>query len=118
MLDILIASPKIRFDGELHGSIPAMGGVYRIMGCDPAADYVGKSTNMQSRVYRSHFMGNREVSTLKRKLIRGKHYDDENGVKEYFFRNCTVQFIEIADEAERNSFEHFAIAILRPIFND
>ncbi len=121
LLQDLLASPRRPFDGALRRALPSNGGVYRIVESESdeqATMYVGLSSNLQNRIYRSHLMGNRTVSTLKHKLIQNGTYVDEIAVKEYLCAKCSVQFIELEDAAERNLFEHFAIAILRPAFND
>jgi hypothetical protein len=94
--------------------------VYRIL--EKAAGwqssvYVGKSGNLRRRIYGNHFMGNRGASILKRKLIRDGLYPDENAVKEYLSDRCLVQSL-VVDDYDRAYFEHFAVAILRPRYND
>ena len=108
-------------DENLRNALPAQGGVYRII--ETGADwlrslYIGKSNNLQNRVYRNHLMGNRKVSTFKHKLIESKQYADAKAVKHYLKEKCSVHFITIDDEVERTGFEHFAIAILQPKYND
>ena len=121
LLQTLLAAPPIPFDESLHSALPTQGGVYRIF--EKGADwqrsvYVGKTGDLQNRVYGNHLMGNRRASTLKRKLIRYGKCADENDVKEYLKDKCLLQFLVVADDAERTSFEHFAVAILRPRYND
>lgn len=121
LLQILLANPSFPFDENLHRSLPLGGGVYRIfeIGSDwQTSIYIGKSNNLQNRIYRSHLMGIRQVSTLKRKLIRQGHYVDENAVKQYLKDRCLVQFVIVNDKNERTAFEHFATATLKPRYND
>jgi len=50
--------------------------------------------------------------------MRSRLCTDERSVTEYLTEHCLVQFLEIEDERERNWLEHYAIAVLRPIYND
>jgi len=121
ILDNLLSQPCLSFDNRLRANLPTTGGVYRILQTDSDGHetiYIGRSINLQNRIYRNHLMGNRRASTLKNKLIHCGRCVDENMVKEYLSAECTVQFVTIADETECKSFEHFAIAILRPKHND
>jgi len=120
MLRELLGRPPVPFDEDLRSALPTAGGVYRIL--EKAAGwqssvYVGKSGNLRRRVYSYHFMGDRRVSTLKRKLIKSGLCANEDAVKEYFSERCSVQFL-LVDEHERGPLEHFAVAILRPRYND
>ena len=120
LLQTLLASPVFPFDDNLRNALPTAGGVYRIFETHRLENsvYIGKSTNLQNRIYGNHLMGNRRASTLKRKFIESGRYADENAVKHYLREKCSVQFITVDDDAERTSLEHFAVAIVRPAFND
>lgn len=120
LLRELLGRRPVPFDGNLRNALPTRGGVYRILETGAgwqSSVYVGKSGNLRERTYSNHFMGNRRASTLKRKLILDGLYADENAVKEYLKERCSVQFL-IVEEDERAHFEHFAVAILRPRYND
>lgn len=123
LLERLLASPSIPFDGDLHGALPIEGGVYRIheKGADwQRSIYVGKSGCLHERIYRNHLMGNLESSTLKRKLINSGLCRNEADAKQHLKDQCSVQVLttdHIVD-SEITWFEHFALAILRPRFND
>lgn len=117
----LASQPLLFEDPRLRSKLPSEGGVYRIFekGADwRSSVYVGKSGNLQNRIYRSHLMGNQSVSPLKRKLIQDGRCTDEKAVKRYLRDNCMIQFVLINDEAERMWFEHFAIAVLKPLYDD
>ena len=121
LTQLLLASAHIAFDERLRGALPVEGGVYRVfeIGANwQDSVYIGKSTNLQNRIYHDHLMGNRQASTLKKKLIANGLFPDENAVKQYLRQKCLVQFVVIQDDAERTSFEHFAVAVLRPKYND
>jgi len=80
--------------------------------------YVGQSSNLQRRIYNYHLMGTRHVSTLRRKLIKSDRYADDNAVKQYLRDECLVQFVTMPEDNERTSFEHFAVTVLKPRYND
>ena len=120
-LSALLGAPEVKFGTGLTTELPQSGGVYRI--CETSAGtsrtiYVGKSENLKRRIHGDHLLGDRVASTLKRKLIRLASCENEADVKQYLKETCVVQFIEIDDGAERTGFEHFAVAVLRPVFND
>jgi excinuclease UvrABC nuclease subunit len=118
ILKKMLDAPKAPFDTVLASSLPRSGGVYQIIDREMNVTiYVGQSANLYNRIYGNHLMGNRAASTLKRKLINSK-FEDETMVKDYLIRCCLVQWIEIDDTNERTWFEHFAIALLKPKYNN
>jgi len=121
MLLSLLSSQQIPFDENIRRALSQSAGVYRIFEIDALwqdSVYVGRTSNLQTRIYSDHFMGNRQASTLKRKLIKSGRFADETEVKEYLRDRCLVQFFELTDDTERKWFEHFAVAVLRPEYND
>lgn len=117
----LLSEPKLSLgDKKLHYSLPEKGGVYRIFEKNvawQASLYVGKTSNLRNRIYTSHLMGDAS-DALKRKLINSKRFNDKDAVKQYLKTQCFVQYLIIKDSEFRTSFEHFAISILKPQFND
>ena len=121
LLRALLQGPSISFGGLKPSSLPESPGVYRIFETSavfPATVYVGETENLRNRIYRSHLMGNTTVSTIKKKLVSSGRYADASAVKSYLRHDCSVQFIEVAAERDRMRFEHFAVAMLGPYFND
>ena len=117
----LLSSSQVPFDNSLHGFLPEEGGVYRIFekgSVWQSSVYVGKTTDLRNRIYKNHFMGNREASTLKRKLIRTGQFNDERAVKQFLQDRCLVQYVIVTDKRLRNFLEHFAVSVLKPQFND
>jgi hypothetical protein len=120
LLQGLLASPQLAFDENLRSALPTRGGVYRVLekGADwPSAVYVGRTTNLQRRIYHMHFTGTSAVSTLRKKLLSRDPSASESAVTRYLKDEASVQFVLI-DDRDRRSFEHFAVAILRPTYND
>ena len=122
LLDELLKSDHLPFNSAiLQAMLPQQMGVYCISenrNDVPEPVYIGKSKNLQNRIYKNHLMGSRRFSTLRRKVIRIGIFSDEDGVTNYLCEQCKVQFVIIEDESDRNFFEHFAIAILSPRFNN
>ena len=119
-LFLLISNRPIPFHDNLHACLPSEGGVYRIFRDSSdwrASIYVGETGNLLNRIYSNLLMGDSQAHTLKRKLI-GAGFTDKEAVKHYLKNNCRVQYLEISNEKERDSFEHFAISILKPKYND
>jgi len=117
----LIASRHYIFDKDLRSILPEDGGVYRIFEKDEGWNrsiFIGQSTNLRGRIYDNHYSGNRKSSILKKKMIRQALFEDEAAVKKYLSDECSLQFILISDPIDRSLFEHFAISVLRPAYND
>ncbi len=118
-LDQLCKSQIFSFGEITPSSLPSGAGVYRIF-TDSAPDqtlYVGKSTDLSNRLYRNHLMGNSQSSAFRRKLIRERGFD-ETEAKDYLRSGCFLQTLLILNGRERSLFEHFAISVLQPKYND
>ncbi len=117
----LLESPKVRIDRDLRTMLQKSGGIYRVFnnGADwEHSIYIGKTKNLKQRIYGDHLTGDRIASTLRNKLIEKGNCVDEGAVTKYLIDNCSLQFMVIEDATERSFLEHFAIAVLRPIYND
>ncbi|MCK4404800.1 MAG: hypothetical protein KAW02_06880 [candidate division Zixibacteria bacterium] len=118
----LLASEKIPFnDVDLHRKLPKESGVYRIFEKKSEWNksiYLGKTGNLLQRIYHNHLMGDKQASSVKRKLIANFGLRDEKAVKDYLKRRCSLQFIVIKNRNEIKFVEHFLISILRPKYND
>lgn len=117
----LVSSTQIPFNDNLQATLPTTGGVYRVF--ELASDwsssiYLGKTGNLRNRIYHDLLMGNRQAHTLKSKLILAEQFPDRASVEHYLQEECSVQFHLVPDETQRSLFEHFAIALLKPRFND
>ena len=121
LLQKLLDKSANSFDNQLQGKLPTQGGVYRIFENGETwqnSIYVGKTNNIRRRVYKNHFMGSRQASTLRNKLARSFKYENESDINQYLQDNCLVQFLVISEDDNRTSLEHFAVAILHPKYND
>ena len=120
LLQELLTSPQLPFDENLRSALPTKGGVYRILeeGADwQSSLYVGRSANLERRIYQMHFRGSSAVSTLRKKLMKRGPCASERAVIQYLRDEASVQFLA-TEEVEMVFFEHFAVAILRPTYND
>lgn len=121
VLNELVTNEEFGFNGNLHGDLSTLGGVYRIMksGDDSGGTlYVGMAKNLQDRIYYNLLMGDRGAHTLRDKLIRRGVCINEQDLTNYLRKNCVCQYRIIDRRQQRCLFEHFAISILKPEFND
>jgi excinuclease UvrABC nuclease subunit len=119
-LQILLSNTQFTFDTNLSQNLPSEAGVYRIF--EPASDpsesvYVGTSGNLKKRVSDDLLTGDSQTHTLRGKLIQSLQLDDK-GIIEYLKNRCKVQVVVMTGEKERFLFEHFAISVLKPKYND
>ena len=120
MVSELLKNPLFNFGAELSKNLPQKPGVYRILEKEnpEKAIYIGKSKNLRRRIVGDHYMGDKVSSTLKRKLIKGLNLSNEKEIMIYLSNKCSVQFIVIENKQLQTSFEHFAVAVLTPKWND
>jgi excinuclease UvrABC nuclease subunit len=121
LLQVLVDAPVIAFINLKPADLPTKPGVYRIFETDdelPATIYVGESENLSNRIYGNHLMGNTEASTLKKKLVKSGKFTDTKAVKEFLRAECSLQYVVLLEQKERIMFEHYAVAMLEPRFND
>jgi len=98
--------------------IPDSPGIYAIYTSNNQKPlYIGSTNNLRRRIYTNHLKGNRQASTLRRKLF--KKLGDKRNVTE-FIEACLIRFISLEgmNEKEIKAVEHFFIAILEPELND
>ena len=121
LLDELLAAHPFPFNEKLSQELPRSAGVYRIyedLNNIPKTIYVGQSKDLRRRIYRNHFHGPNQNSAFRRKLLSTVDCGNDDLIQEYLASKCFVHYLEIEDKRERNLSEHFAIAVLRPKYND
>ena len=121
LLSSMINGHYVPFSDKTLKELPRTGGVYRIVegsGNEDRTLYVGQSKDLRKRNYRNHFHGPNRRSTFRRKLLVSSKCQDDHQIHEYLSNECSLQYIEIEDKREKHLFEHFAIAGLRPVYND
>lgn len=101
--------PRVHFGTLLPSQLERIGAVYLIgHKSGNRIFYVGKTTNLQQRMYYNHLMGNGSTARLKNYLIKDKdlpkvkNYED---AKEYIQKNCFFKWIRIDDSKERGLIE-------------
>jgi len=114
----LLRVEPIRFHRYIRSELPKNhGGVYRIFEKrnKNKSLYVGKTrgNNLSQRIGASWSGYHR----LRIKLLK-KYNGDTKMVRNFMENKCRFQFIVIDSANKRTLFEHFAIAILRPVYND
>ena len=121
LLNAMINGPLVPFTDETLKELPRTGGVYRIIegsSNDNKTLYVGQSKDLRKRNYRNHYHGPNRRSTFRRKLLVSAECQNVDEIQEYLSSKCFLQYIEIDDKREKQLFEHYAIAALRPKYND
>lgn len=116
LLNSLLSCSPLPFDERLHASLLEKGGVYHIFKKESKESiYVGETNNFIQRVYHGHFMGPKEVSPIKRELVKRGEYKDKEDVKNQYFKSkLLVQYVVIEDSSLRKAFKHFAMSVLKP----
>lgn len=117
-LQNLLESSRVSFRDTEKRAFPDRGGVYRLLKPDATwreSVYVGKTGNLQRRIYDNLLTGKSGKHTLRSKL---KLDFTKVEIDKLLQEGWLIQFLELHDENERTFFEHFAIAILKPSFND
>jgi len=119
----LVSSGQYDFDETLREALPPQGGVYRIFEKDStwqSSLWVGrtKKRTLRQRIWENHYRGSADNSQLRKKLTRCGGLAGEEEVARYLEQTCRVQWVEIAGERERMWFEHFALSVLKPIYNN
>ena len=118
VLQRFLAIEQVKMVELMRKDIPNTPGIYAIYVPNSQKPlYIGSTNNLRRRIYTNHLKGNREASTLRRKLF--KKLKDERSITE-FLETCLVRFIslESMSEKEIKAVEHFFIAILEPKMND
>lgn len=118
LIELLAADPY-PFDNDLRSRLPKAAGIFRIFKRGSGwqdSIYVGQSENLQRQIYGRHYAGNQSMSTLKRRLLG--EFTDEKAIKIFLATHCCVQFKEVPDDSDRISLQHFAIALLKPVYNE
>lgn len=105
----IIETEKIFFDGLVPSRLSEESGVYFL--ADKNNDtvlYVGKTTNLRTRLYTNHLQGNQSTARLKKYLV-----EDDNmttiytykEAKEWIKDSCYFKFLKVDDERLRGQLE-------------
>ncbi len=118
VLQRFLAIEQVKMVELRRKDIPDTPGIYAVYAPNSQKPlYIGSTNNLRRRIYTNHLKGNREASTLRRKLF--KELKDERSVTE-FLETCSIRYISLEgmSEKEIKAVEHFFISILEPEMND
>jgi len=118
VLQRFLAIEQVKMVELRRKDIPDSPGIYAVYAPNSQKSlYIGSTNNLRRRIYTNHLKGNREASTLRRKLF--KELKDERKVTE-FLETCSIRYISLEgmSEKEIKAVEHFFISILEPEMND
>ena len=78
--------------------------------------YVGRSKNLQQRLYRNHLMGQQNSAPVKYGLCREKNMSHEEA-KGFMRNHCRFKFLPVKDVLTRCILEAHLIGLFAPPFN-
>ncbi|ASJ51921.1 GIY-YIG nuclease family protein [Bacillus cereus] len=96
------SNTRIEFNELKPSQLPSAPGVYIIKSkINDTVLYVGRTLNLQRRIYTNHLQGNLSTARLKKYLIEDPSRSevvDLNSAKEFLKNQCYVQFIIIEND--------------------
>ena len=105
----LLCSQKYFFHELKPSDLPKAAGVYAIFNKDSGETlYVGRTKNLQQRLYTNHLMGTKTNARLKKYLTEDSSILDVetmNDAKEYLKDYCYFQYIMVEDIRQRGQIE-------------
>lgn len=113
----LLASKPLAFSQMTPSRVPTSPGVYLITALLNGGElpyYVGRSKNLQQRLYNNHLMGPISNARLKKYLIDSGECADINAAKEFIRSTCIARWIEESDMRRRGAIEGYVTGLLIP----
>ena len=116
----LMNQTVISFAEITPSKLPVESGVYLIsidQNGKEVALYVGRTKNLQQRIYNNHLMGGLSNARLKKYLIndpRLKSIFNKELAKEYIRKRCRVRWIFEKDYQKRGAYEGYFTGVLFP----
>jgi predicted GIY-YIG superfamily endonuclease len=114
--DILAAAP-VPFSNLTPSKVPDKAGVYVITarsGGLEQAYYVGRTKNLQQRLYNNHVMGPAANARLKKHLVAAGECSDMVKAKTFLRTTCWVRWILQEGHRERGALEGYVTGLLFP----
>ena len=108
---------SIAFQKLVRSQIPVSAGVYLITvkkGDHEENFYVGRTTNLQNRIYKNHLTGNLRSSQFQKNLVNDGVCRDSQDAKVFIKNYCFVRWIEESDYFTRGAIEGYFIGLLCP----
>lgn len=119
-LNELLLAPAFSFAGLKPSMLPQVAGVYliyeKVNGIETAL-YVGRTKNLQQRLYTNHIMGNTSNARLKKYITSDAAHScfgDVPKAKQYLKDYCFVKCIFQDDVRRRGAIEGYITARLFP----
>jgi hypothetical protein len=107
----------LAFADLVPSKLPVAGGVYlitaRLDGLEEPY-YVGRSKNLQRRIYTNHLMGPLANARLKKYLINTGECTDLLTAKQFIRDCCFVRWLEESDIRKRGAIEGYVTGLLFP----
>jgi GIY-YIG catalytic domain len=116
-LKTLLAAEPLRFSDLTPKKVPANSGVYVITAERRGIEYpyyVGRTKNLQQRLYNNHLMGPASNARLKKHLVDGGECIDMLGAKRLLREMCLVRWILQDGHRERGAVEGYVTGVLFP----
>ena len=116
-LNTLIKQKTTKFLSMCPADMQKKAGVYLIISTQQGKQipyYIGRTKNLQRRLYRDHLMGHLNTARLKKRLIKDKICLNKKEAKSYLRLRCTARWIEEADYRKRGAIEGYCTAMLFP----
>lgn len=118
--DSLMSQKLLSFKEMTPSKLPTEPGVYLIsmsQNGNEVALYVGRTKNLQQRLYNNHLMGGLGNARLKKYLINDpklRSISNKQLAKEYIRKRCYVRWIFEKDYRKRGAYEGYLTGVLFP----
>lgn len=116
-LSELINSESMPFLNAKPSAFPELPGVYLISSLEDEVEipfYIGRSKNLQQRLYNNHLMGPLSNARLKKYLIDAEVVKDIEEAKVLIKNSCSARWVIEEDFRVRGALEGFFTAMLFP----
>jgi hypothetical protein len=113
----LVAATPLAFSELTPSKVPMAAGVYVITarrGRLHVPYYVGRTKNLQQRLYNNHLMGAASNARLKKHLVSGGECATMSTAKQFLKAICWVRWIRQDGHRERGAVEGFVTGVLFP----
>jgi len=113
LLSKLLAQPLLRFKNMKPSDLPEQAGVYLIT-VRKKPYYIGRTKNLQRRLYNNHLMGPLVNARLQKYLIDSRECADRQAAKQFLRAHASVRWLEESGMRQRYFLECYFTAMLEP----
>lgn len=113
----LVSAQFLDFSNLTPSKVPVAGGVYVITkksGSREMPYYVGRTKNLQQRLYNNHLMGPPSNARLKKHLVAHGECTDHCAAKVFLKEKCRVRWVLQKGFRERGAIEGYITGLLFP----